>query len=289
VQALITEFGQIQGKPITKAGLRFKLPYQDVRYFDKRILTWDGDIEQIPTKDKKYIWVDTTARWKIIEVRKFAESVVSEREARARLDGILDGATRDTISSHNLVEAVRNSNSIIQDAAKSAEAAKELGLDPEEVMAEIEKISVGREKLSKFIMDNASAQLAKLGIQLIDVQIRRIAYEKSVEKKVYDRMVSERERIAERIRSFGKGEEAKIRGKLNRDLKQIESDAYRVSQEIKGKAEGEAIKIYALSMKQDPSYYEFKRTLEVYQKSLAKGSFILSTDSQFLKLLNKAN
>jgi membrane protease subunit HflC len=298
-QALITQFGQIQGEPITKAGLHFKVPMiHDVRYFEKRMLTWDGDQEQIPTKDKKYIWVDTTARWRIQDLRKFAETVQSETGARNRLDGILDGVTRDTISNHNLVEAVRNSNSIFESiAAKKAAAlatAAKGGTDAvaaaieEEITGDIEKISKGREQLSRLIADRARAELVPFGIDLIDVQLRRIAYENSVEQKVYERMISERNRIAEKIRSIGKGEEAKIRGTLNRDLKEIESEAFRKAQEIKGVAEAKATNIYAKAMQQDPEYYSFMRTLEVYRNGIPeKAQFILSTDSDFLRLLTK--
>lgn len=298
-QALITQFGQIQGEPITKAGLHFKLPLiHDVRYFEKRMLTWDGDQEQIPTKDKKYIWVDSTARWRILDLRKFAETVQSEQGARNRLDGILDGVTRDTISSHNLVEAVRNSNTIFENiAAKKADAlasAAKGGADAvaaaieEEITGDIEKISKGREQLSRLIADRARAELLPFGIELIDVQLRRIAYETSVEQKVYERMISERNRIAEKIRSIGKGEEAKIRGTLNRDLKEIESEAFRKGQEIKGVAEGKAANIYAKAMQQDPDYYSFTRTLETYRKAIPqKAHLIMSTDADFLKLLSK--
>lgn len=298
-QALITQFGQIQGEPITKAGLHFKVPMiHDVRYFEKRMLTWDGDQEQIPTKDKKYIWVDTTARWRIQDLRKFAETVQSEAGARNRLDGILDGVTRDTISNHNLVEAVRNSNGIFESiAAKKAAAlavAAKGGTDAvaaaieEEITGDIEKISTGREQLSHLIADRARAELVPFGIELIDVQLRRIAYENSVEQKVYERMISERNRIAEKIRSIGKGEEAKIRGTLNRDLKEIESEAFKKAQEIKGVAEAKATNIYAKAMQQDPEYYSFMRTLEVYRNGTAeKAQLILSTDSDFLRLLTK--
>jgi membrane protease subunit HflC len=297
--ALITQFGEIQGQPINKAGLHFKKPFiNDVRYFDKRILSWDGDQEQIPTKDKKYIWVDTTARWRIIEVRKFAETVQSENGARDRLDGILDGVTRDTISNYNLVEAVRNSNFIFdQIAARKAEAEQKMkdaeseiaaAAVEEEITGEIERINKGRDQLAKLIVERARKELEPFGIELIDVQLRRIAYEKSVEDKVYDRMISERNRIAEKIRSIGKGEEAKIRGTLNKDLKEIESDAYRKSQEIRGSAEAESLKIYAEVIKQDPEYFNFVRTLEAYRKTLGqKGKLVLSTESEFLRYLEK--
>jgi membrane protease subunit HflC len=301
MQALITQFGEIKGEPISKAGLHYKLPFiHDVRYFDKRILSWDGDQEQIPTKDKKYIWIDTTARWQIKDLRKFAETAQSELGARDRLDGILDGVTRDIISSHNLVEAVRNSNQIFEaiearkaevekaQAAESHEGAAVAAAIEEEITGEIEKINKGREQLSKLIVERARRELAPFGIELIDVQLRRIAYETSVEAKVYERMISERNRIAEKIRSIGKGEQAKISGTLNRDLKEIESQAYRKSQEIKGVAESESTTIYANAMRQDPAYYELRRTLEAYQKSLSeKGHYILSTDSEFLKFVER--
>jgi modulator of FtsH protease HflC len=298
-QALITQFGQIQGDPITKAGLHFKLPFiQDARFFDKRILTWDGDPEQIPTKDKKYIWVDTTARWRIVDVRKFAETVHSEDGARNRLDGILDGVTRDTISNHNLVEAVRNSNKIFDDIAANRAARDELiakgtadavaAAIEEEVTGEIERISLGREQLSRLIVERSSSELAPFGIELIDVQLRRIAYEQGVEGKVYERMISERNRVAEKIRSIGKGEEAKIRGKLNRDLKEIESEAFRRAEEIKGAAEAKATIVYAQSLRGDPEFYNFTRTLEAYRKSVPeKGHLIMSTNSDFLRMLEK--
>lgn len=298
-QALITQFGAIKGEPINKAGLHFKLPFlQDVRTFDKRILSWDGEPEQIPTKDKKYIWVDTTARWRITDLRKFAETVQSEAGARNRLDGILDGVTRDTISNHNLVESVRNSNTIFENiAANKAARSTQItqgGLGAvaaaieEEVTGEIEKISKGREQLSNIIVERSRTELAPFGIELIDVQLRRIAYEKSVEDKVYERMVSERNRVAEKVRSIGKGEEAKIKGTINRELKEIESEAFRRAQEIKGVAEAKASVIYAKSLQQDPEYYTFVRTLEVYRKSIPeKGQLILSTNSDFLRMLEK--
>jgi membrane protease subunit HflC len=303
-QALIVRFGAIKGEPIVRAGAHFKLPFvEKVRLFDKRILSWDGDQEQIPTKDKKYIWVDTTARWRIKDLRAFAESVQNEEGAKRRLDGILDGVARDTISSHNLVEAVRNSNAIFEAiaarkaaataaaaaaaaAASGSAAAPAIAIEEEEITGEIEKITFGREQLSKLIVERARKELAPFGIELIDVQLRRIAYEKSVEDKVYLRMISERNRIAEKIRSIGKGEEAKIRGKLNRDLKEIESAAYRRSQEVRGAADAKAIAIYAAATKQDPDYYDFMRTLEAYRKAFAgKANYILSTDGHFTRFL----
>ncbi len=295
-QAIVTQFGRIVDEPKTKAGLHFKTPFiQDVRYVDKRIITWDGDPNQIPTKDKKYIWVDTTARWRVVNAKLFSETVRNEQGVKAQLDSTIDGITRDTISNHNLVEAVRNSNGIIEkikerkvQAAKIDESLPGAEVIEEEITGEIEPIAVGRERLSDIIIERSRKDLNAYGIELIDVQLRRIAYEKSVESKVYDRMISERKRIAEKIRSIGKGEEAKIKGKRNLDLKEIESTAYRKAQEIRGKGEAEAISIYAKSLKEDPEYYSFVRTLEAYREGLmGKGQLILSTDSEFLKLIGK--
>ncbi len=300
-QALITQFGKIVGKPITQAGLYWKLPLvQDVRIFDRRILSWDGDPNQIPTKDKKYIIVDTTARWRITDPVIFAQTVQNETGVRARLDGILDGVTRDIISRHNLVEAVRNTNTILdrvnakQELARTAapdkkiEEVQQLLEVEEEISGEIESIQVGRERLSDAIHERARTELTSLGIDLIDVQLRRIAYEESVESKVFSRMISERQRIAEKIRSLGKAEEARIKGKMNRDLKEIESNAYRKSEEIRGRADAEAMAIYAESLGKNPEYYTFLRTLEAYKKSFAdKGELIMSTNSEFLGFLKR--
>ncbi|MDB2447019.1 protease modulator HflC [bacterium] len=294
-QAFITEFGKIKGKPITQPGLHFKYPFvEDVRYFDKRILQWDGDAEQIPTKDKKYIWVDTTARWRISDPVKFAQTVQNERSAANRLDGILDGVTRDAISAHNLVETVRNSNKIIARIAEIKEKANkksiESGNDIEfDVSGEIEPIKTGREELTKIIILRARKELNEIGIALLDVQLRRVSYVRSVEQKVYERMISERKKIAEKIRSFGKGEEAKIRGRLSLKLKEIESIAYRKSQQIKGSAEAFAIKTYASSLGRDPGFYEFMETLDSYKSTLKnKSKMILSTKFKYLNTMDKA-
>ena len=295
-QALIVQFGRIVSAPITESGLHWKLPFiQDVRFYEKRLLTWDGDPEQIPTKDKKYILVDTTARWKISDAVKYAKIVINEYGAQNKLNGIIDGITRDTISSHNLVESVRNDNQIIEERKRhdqQKQKEKEAGVDEEdideEIMGEIEAIEVGREELSRIIIKRAQEELKVFGIELVDVQLRRIAYVESVQEKVYQRMISERLRIAEKIKSIGKGESAKITGKINKDLKAIESDARRRSEIIMGKAEAEAINIYARQLGKDPEFYEFSRTLEAYKKTLTKRSnLLLSSDSKFLRLFRE--
>ena len=294
-QAIITEFGKPVGEPITESGLHYKKPFiQEVRLVDKRILTWDGFPTEIPTKDKKYIKVDTTARWKVTDALTFIQTVRNEMGARARLDAILDATTRDVISSNNLVEAVRNSNSIlekIKESRKQIQEAKASGeaIVEEEISGEVEKISVGREKLSQAIAEAATKELKKFGIDLIDVQLRRISYEKSVEKKVYERMISERQRIAQKIRSIGQGEKAKIEGRIQKDLKKIQSEAYRKAQTIRGKAEARATAIYAKEFNKGADFYQFKRSLEAYKNSLKNSStkLILSSDSEFLKFLKK--
>lgn len=289
-QAIVTQFGKPIGTPVTNAGMHFKKPFiQEVRYIDKRILSWDGYPNQIPTKDKKYIKVDTTARWKITDALKFIQTVQNERGAKARLDTILDGHTRDVISNHNLVEAVRNSNAILDNIAAKKEEIKtrKANGEPiieEEISGEVDKIAVGREQLSQMIVEKAQEECKTLGIELIDVQLRRISYEKSVEKKVYERMISERQRVAQKIRSIGKGEKAKIEGRLTKDLNKIESEAYRKAELVRGKAQAQATAIYAKSLKQDPKFYEFIKSMESYKKAIKNDSkFILSSDNEFLK------
>ncbi|TDJ09281.1 MAG: protease modulator HflC [Deltaproteobacteria bacterium] len=291
-QAIITEFGKPVGDPITTAGLHFKKPFvQETRFVDKRILTWDGYPNQIPTKDKKYIKVDTTARWRIVDTLKFIQTVRNESGAQGRLDTIIDGATRDVISNHNLVEAVRNTNNILKVVAEKnsllkIKKAKGEEFLEEELSLDIATIAVGREELSILIRDSAQVEATKMGIKIIDVQLRRISYERSVEVKVYERMISERKKIAQKIRSYGQGERAKIEGRLDKDLKRIESTAYRKAQEIRGRAEAKATSIYAKSLNQGPKFYEFERTLQAYRRSLSKKmNFILSSDSDYLKYL----
>lgn len=293
-QVILTQFGA-PIRTVKDAGLHWKVPFiQKVREIDLRILNWDGYPNQIPTRDKKYISVDTTARWRIVDPLKFIQTVQSEAGATSRLDAILDATTRDIISSHNLVETVRNTNTIF-DVIKlrveelKTETAKDVNALDEEVTGEIEPIKIGRERLSGLIHERASKELVTIGIELIDVQLRRIMYEESVQKKVYDRMKSERERIAEKIRSIGKGEQAKIQGKTNFELEEIESSAYRTVQTIRGDAEAKAINIYAASLGADPTFYEFTRKLEAYKKSLKPGSkLILSSKSDFWNYLRKS-
>ena len=290
-QAIITEFGKPVGDPVTEAGLHTKVPFiQEARYVDKRILSWDGFPNQIPTKDKKYIKVDTTARWRIVDALKFIQTVRNEVGAKARLDAILDSATRDVISNQNLVEAVRNSNSILDKINEKQAMIEKLKAEgkpiiEDEITGEIDKIRLGREQLSDKIVESAIKELKEFGIALIDVQLRRISYEKSVESKVYERMTSERQRIAQKIRSIGKGE-----GRLERDLREIESEAYKKAQIIRGKGEAKAARIYAQALGQDPQFFEFIKTMEVYNDSITGSTkFILSSESELFKYFRKLN
>ncbi|MGB2705703.1 MAG: protease modulator HflC [Candidatus Omnitrophota bacterium] len=282
-QVVITQFGEPIGKPITEAGLHFKTPFiRQANYFDKRILEWDGNPNQIPTKDKRYIWVDTTARWKIVDALKFLQSVSSETGAHARLDDIIDSATRDFVTSHKLVEAARNTNRIIEEiSAKEAEPT-------DQIAGELEKIEFGRNALTRGILREARRIVPQYGIELVDVRIKRINYVSEVQKKVFDRMISERKRAAEQYRSEGQGKKAEIEGQMGKELKQIRSEAYKVAQEIKGKADAEATDIYANAYNKDPEFYAFLKTLDTYKDTIDENStVILTTESEYLTYLKK--
>ena len=252
-QAVITQFGKPIGEPKRKAGLYFKIPFiQKITYFDKRLLEWDGYPTQIPTKDKKYIWVDTTARWRIIEPLKFFQSVYDERGAHGRLDDIIDAAVRDLVTSSNLVEIVRSSNRLLEEAG----AVDEVFIEEEA----LETINKGREVIRKDILKRAKELVPQYGIELLDVRIKRVNYVEEVRKKVYDRMISERKRAAEQYRSEGKGKKAEIEGQTEKELKVILSLAYKDSQLIKGEADKKATDIYAEAYNQDPEFFAFLKS-----------------------------
>lgn len=282
-QVVITQFGKPVGEPIKDAGLYFKLPFiQRVSYFEKRLLVWDGAPNQIPTKDKRYIWVDTTARWKIADPLKFLQSVINETGAHARLDDIVDSATRDAITGHSLIEVVRNSDRVLS-IIKTQEAMQVT----EEVR---EKINVGREGLTRAILKQASKMVPQYGIELVDVRIKRINYVEEVRKKVYDRMISERNMVAEKYRSEGMGKKAEIDGEREKEKKQIISQAYRKAQEIKGKADAKATRIYASAYNNDPEFYSFLKTLDTYASTIDKEStVILTTESDYFEYLKEIN
>ena len=285
-QVVITQFGQPIGNPLRDAGLHFKMPFiQQANYFEKRIMQWDGNSNQIPTKDKRYIWVDTTARWKIVDALKFLQSVTNETGAHARLDDVVDSATRDFVTSHNLVEAVRNTNRLMEDGVIAAAGDEFVFFDDD-----IERINVGRENLTRQILVQASQIVPQYGIELIDVRIKRINYVKEVQERVYERMISERKRAAEQYRSEGQGRRAEIQGQTIKELDQISSEAYRIAEEKKGEADAEATKIYADAYNNDPEFYGFLKTLETYKDTIDKDtSIILSTDSEYYEYLKDIN
>lgn len=280
-QVVVTRFGRTVAEPIRDPGLYFKLPVIDKAiFFEKRILEWDGNANQIPTKDKKYIVVDTTARWRITDPLTFLQTVGNENGAQTRLDDIIDSSVRNEISSHNLIEIVRNSNRVIevlQDELKEAQTEEESTVD---------RVEIGREKITRNILQKAKPTIEKYGIELTDVRIKGLNYEASVEEKVYNRMISERKKIAEKLRSEGLAEKAKIQGKLNLELKTIESQAYKKAQEIKGGADATATKIYADALGVDPGLYNFLTSLEAYETAVGgNGTMVLSTNSELFKVL----
>ena len=295
-QALIFQFGRIIGEPKVDSGLYFKIPFiQDVQFLEKRILNWDGIPERVPTGDKKYLIVDTTARWRINNPLLFRNSLEHEERAQSRIKNLIDSAVRNVISSLNLVEAVRSSNQILEsltlnkERRQKAEDEGTLDLLEEEASGEIIPVEIGRQKLSRRIIREAKPKLEEYGIELIDVQLMRIAYEEVVEAKVFDRMISERQRVAERIRSVGRQEVAKIRGKIQKSVKRIESQSYREVQKIKGEADAKAIRIYAETMKKDKDFYEFLRTIEAYQDIRPDSKFVLSANSKFFNLMSEGD
>jgi len=282
-QAIITQFGDPIGGPVIKAGLHIKVPFiQTVHFFEKRILEWDGDPKQIPTSDKRYIWLDTFSRWKIIDPLTFYQTVRSESFAHGRLDDIISGTTRDVVSSNTLIEIVRNSNR----ALNFTEEYEESYLSGEVE----EKIVLGRSAIADQIFQLASKLCVEYGIQLIDVKVKRINYNQEVGRKVYERMISERQKIAAKYRSEGQGNSAEILGKMQRELDLIQSQAYREAQEIIGRADAEAIRIYANAYNRDPGFYEFLKTLETYKVTMdKKNTLIMTTDTDYYKFIKDSN
>jgi len=284
-QAVIVQFGRPVGTPITDAGLHLKVPFvQDVLRFEKRLLIWDGDPNQIPTKGREFIWVDTTARWRIADAKKFLENVATEAGARSRLDDIIDSVVRDQVSASELVELVRSASWEVPEGEVLEEV-------PAEVREELKKEVVrGREELTRTILAEAQKVIPQYGIELVDVRIKRLNYVESVREKVYARMISERKRIAARFRSEGEGRSAEILGTMEKELRQIRSAAYRRAQEIRGKADAEATQIYGRAYNRNPEFYAFSRTLEAYKDGQNKNSvLILTTDSDYYRYLKDAS
>ena len=279
-QVVITRFGKVIGKPILEPGLNFKWPLMDqTHFFDKRFLEWDGDSDQATTRDKRFIWVDTYARWRIADPRLFYERVANERGAQTRLDDIIDGATKKAVARHNLLELVRSTNRTVTPDPSL----------PESEMTELQTIDKGRKEIMAEILLTSATDTKVLGIEVVDVRFKSIDYVDEVRENAYQRMIAERKRIAERFLSEGHGESARIRGEKERELKQIESEAYRKSQELIGQADGEATAIYAAAYNKDPDFYQFLKTMESYEDALDKATWlILSTDSDFFKYLDRS-
>ncbi len=282
-QVVITRFGKIVRNPITEPGLTFKLPIVDrANRFPKNLQQWDGDPGQIPTLDKTFIWVDAFARWKIVDAVKFVETIGQTFNAKARLDDIIDPAVRNFVTSYPLIETVRRTNRELDTF--------EVGISESEEdrtrRTPLYDIRTGREKIMDGILLQAQPKLEKFGIELVDVQIKRINYVDEVRESVYNRMIAERKQIAEKFRSEGRGEARKIQGDKERELKRITSGAYRSAQEIKGKADAEATMIFAQAFSVDPEFYSFSKTLETYSSTMdSQSSLILSTDSDFFQYL----
>jgi len=279
-QVVITMFGKPVGNPIVKAGLHWKTPFiQKANFFEKRILTWDGDPNQIPTKDKKYIWVDVTARWKIVDPLKFLQSVTTETGAHSKLDNIVNSVIRDHVSENLLVELIRSSNREFESVVLEVQ---------EDSVTAVENIKVGRGSIIQEVLEEAKTSTPQFGIEVVDVRLKRINYVEDVREKVYERMISERKRIAAKYRSEGNGRMAEIEGKRDKELQQIRSQAYKTAEEIKGVADAKATGIYASAYNRDPSFYSFLKTLATYKETVDSTTvMILSTKSDYYKLLNK--
>jgi len=279
-QVVITQFGKPVGEAIVNPGMYFKLPFiQDANYFEKRYMEWNGDPNQVPTKDKKFIFVDTYARWQITDPLQFFKRLTNERGAQSRIDDILGGDTRNFIANNNIEEAVRTSNRIPTSS------------DTEIIGDSLAKIYVGRNKIQQMILESANLQTADLGIKILDFRFKRINYVQEVQDQVYERMKSERFRIADKFRSEGQGEASRINGEKERELKNIQSLAFRDAEMIKGKADASAASIYAKAYNksnQSISLYSFLKSMETLEKTFdGKTSLILSTDSELYKYLKK--
>ncbi|MDE0637135.1 MAG: protease modulator HflC [Candidatus Poribacteria bacterium] len=283
-QVVITEFGRPVGEPIVDAGLQIKTPFiQQVHRFEKRIMEWDGSPNQIPTKDKRFIWLDTTARWQIKDALIFYQALGTEVLAQSRLDDIIDSAARDLVTAHMLIEVVRNSNRVLELDAET------LGEEEGQTKEQLEEIQIGREEITQKILEKARETVLRFGIELVDVRIKRINYVDEVRQKVFDQMISERQRISEKYKSEGAGEAANIMGQKQKELERIQSEAYKEAEQIKGAADAQAIQIYADAHGKDPEFFAFLQTLETYRKSTNESTkLILTTDSELYKYLKNS-
>ncbi len=280
-QVVITQFGNPVGDPITDPGIHFKIPLiQKANFFEKRFLEWDGDREQVPTKDRRFIWVDTYARWRIDNALLFLQRVTNERGAQTRLDDILDSETKSAIARYDLIELIRTSN---REPIKTDDVTEQLG------NAEFAQIEIGREQITREIIEAAAPKLKELGMELLDLRFKRIKFLDEVQQRIFERMIAERKRIAERFRSEGQGEASRILGNKERDLLEIQSKAYKTAQEIKGRADAEATAIFARAYDRNAEtrdFYRFLKTMEAYESTITEKDWVLlSTKSDFFKFL----
>jgi membrane protease subunit HflC len=286
-QVIITQFGKPVGEPITEPGLHFKMPFiQQVNSFDKRYLAWDGPMVEMSTKDKTYVQVDTFARWRITEPMRYYLRLRDERSAQSRLEDILGSETRTAIARHELIEVVRSD--------KDRKPLQDDSLGPligEGTLGVLRPIRIGRAVIEKDVFDAAAPKLAEFGIELLDVRFKRINYNQQVLERIYQRMISERLQIAQRFRSEGEGEAARINGNKVRDINEIESTAYKQIQEIQGEADAKATEIYAKAYAQKPEaaeFYKFLKSMETYRKVInGDASIVLSTNSELFSMLKR--
>ncbi|HPW69019.1 MAG: protease modulator HflC [Deltaproteobacteria bacterium] len=280
-QVVITQFGRPVGS-VTDAGLHFKVPFiQKITRYEKRILRWDGDPKEVPTRDKRFIWVDATARWRIVDPLRFLQSIGTYDQAYVKLNDILDAVVKDHVSANPLVELVRSTDLIEAEDGEERDASAAL-ID----MDAKSKIVQGREKITRAILTEASKAMPEFGMELVDVRLKRLNYVEKVREKVYERMISERKRKAAQFRSEGEGKKAEIIGQMEKELKSITSQAFKVAEEVRGKADAEAAKIYGLAYNQDPEFYAFYKTLETYKESAFENStIIIGTDSDYYSVL----
>jgi membrane protease subunit HflC len=284
-QAIITQFGRPVGDPVTSAGLKFKVPFiQDVNLIDKRVLEWDGNPSDMPTKDKLYVSVDLFARWRIVDPLQYFLRLHDERSAQSRLDDVLGSETRNAVAKHELIEIVRTTKDRVplRDVL-ATDAGRPLDV------GSLVPIQKGRKQVEQEIFAEAAQKVRVFGIELLDIRFKRINYNESVRPKIYDRMVSERRQIAERFLSEGNGEAARIRGNRLRDMNKIQSEAYRQVEEIRGVADAKATEVYAKAYNQSPeavTFYEFTRTMQAYKSLISENTtLVLSTDSDLFKFL----
>lgn len=282
-QAIVVQFGAPVGQPVTEPGIHFKRPFiQEVRRFDKRLLSWDGDPNQIPTRGEQFISVDTTARWRIVDPLKFLQSVGDERGAQLRLNDILDSVVRDQISASDLVEIVRSKDWAISE--EDLERAQIVGEEDEEIL--LQKVSRGRSEIFASVLEQARVQMPQYGIELVDIRIKRVDYVQAVQQRVFERMIAERQRIAEQFRAEGEGRASEIDGQTERMRAEIQSEARRRAEIIRGNADAEATRVYNEAFGADPEFYAFFRTLESYTQTLGRDvTLILDTDSEYFRLL----